>query len=296
MNNLFTEESVSCPEYRERYKISQFNLDLEVRRRNFPYTKVLNYETVQQLKTDGLSLVRNVFDSKKVRKLKQKFDQILNLEKTSQHKGIIKRTEIHRTLSGDLALLNFPEIIEYVCSDVVYDVASGFYGCTPLFSWCKIHKTLPSGSRKPFGTQFFHFDSNSLCNLKAFLYLEDVSDSHQGPFTYVKGSHLNRFENWNKLEKRPSMWRFYDEQIQEHYSDKITPVFANAGDVIFANTSGFHKAGQVAAGNSRHMLTLHFLIHPEFRRSRNHFMPIRRGIVDNLLESHKPLFQATREI
>ena len=251
---------------------------------------MLNKETTQQLKTDGLSIIKNSFDPKKIKKLKEKFENL------SENKKIISKTNIHNTLKEDMSLVNFPEIMEYVCSDTVYDVVSGFYGCVPLFSSCKIHKTTPSKKKDTFGTQFFHFDSNSLCVLKAFLYLEDVSSLHQGPFIYVKGSHLHRFENWTKQENRPERWRYYDEQIQNYYSDKIIPVFANAGDIIFANTTGFHKAGRISKKNSRYMLTLNFLIHPEFRRAKDRYMPIRSGLINYVPEAYRPLFEATREI
>lgn len=293
MNGLFTEESIRCPEYEEKYDVSKFNENLKKRRRKHPYKvkSKSNKHIVEQLKSDGLALVKGAFSPEKIKKLKDKFEDL------SENKKIIKKTNIHRTLKGSNALLNFPEIMEYACSDIVFDVVSGFYECVPLFSWCKIHKTMPSTNKGVFGTQYFHFDSNSLCVLKAFLYLEDVVDISQGPFIYVKGSHLDRFEDWANQENRPDKWRYYDQKIQDYYSDRIEPVYANAGDVIFANTTGFHKAGKISSQNvSRYMLTLHFLIHPEFYRDESQNMPIRKGMVNYLPEVYRPLFDAVREV
>ena len=293
MNGLFTEESIRCPEYEEKYDVLKFNEDLRKRRENHPYTiaSKFNKGTVEQLKSDGLALIKGAFSPKKIKKLKQKFEDL------SENEKIIKKTKIHRTLKGQHALLNFPEIMEYVCSDVVFDVVSGFYECVPIFSWCKVHKTMFSEKEEFFGTQYFHFDSNSLCVLKAFLYLDDVTDISQGPFIYARGSHLDRFEGWREQENRPGKWRYYDQKIQDYYSDRIQPVYANAGDIIFANTTGFHKAGKISLQNvSRHMLTLHFLIHSEFRRDETMNMPIRKGMISYLPDIYKPLFDAVREV
>ena len=83
MNGLFTEESIRCPEYEEKYDVLKFNEDLRERRKSHPYTiaSKFNKGTVEQLKSDGLALIKGAFNPKKIKKLKQKFEDLSENEK-----------------------------------------------------------------------------------------------------------------------------------------------------------------------------------------------------------------------
>jgi hypothetical protein len=92
--------------------------------------------------------------------------------------------------------------------------------------------------------------------LKAVIYLNDVGED-DGPFTYVAGSPNKMFDNW---------WDYHylnDQTLQELYGEEnILPLTANFGDLLFANTRGWHKG---AKPQKKERLAIHacFLIHPE---------------------------------
>ena len=103
----------------------------------------------------------------------------------------------------------------------------------PFDAYIKVRKAfannLPAND-----TQFFHRDSGSFNLLKAIVYLNDV-DINTGPFTYTEGTH-------NKFDFPKRKLRFTDKEISNYYGkNKIKNLVAKAGDLVLANTTGFHK-------------------------------------------------------
>ena len=118
-------------------------------------------------------------------------------------------------------------------------------------------------------TTFFHRDDNSKNFIKMFFYLNDV-DIDGGPFTYVEGSHINRREkDWTPGS------RWTDEKIASLYGlEKIVHLTGKKGDLIVANTTGFHK-GLKCRTKERNMLTINFTTEAEkfgvFKMYETHF-------------------------
>ena len=108
-------------------------------------------------------------------------------------------------------------------------------------------------------TNIYHKDENSFNLLKVFIYLNDV-DENAGPFMFVKKTHkktnLESFKNY----------RINDKVINSKFSsDDIISLTGKIGDVIIANTRGFHK-GKKVINKERNMLTFTFGIHDEYFR------------------------------
>jgi len=123
---------------------------------------------------------------------------------------------------------NFQELANsYLNTDAVLDLIAMWW----LVPYC----SRPSSK----AAQLFHFDMDRIRFLKFFVYLTDVGEKN-GPHTYVIGSHKN---------KPPSLYqvrRFSDSEIEEVYgTDKIQKILGDAGTIIVADTSGFHKGGIV---------------------------------------------------
>jgi hypothetical protein len=106
-------------------------------------------------------------------------------------------------------------------------------------------------------TTLYHCDRNSPYMLKFFLYLDDVEEIDDGPFTYVEGSAYEKPKGWLENHRVP------DEEIERIYGkEKIKPLTAKKGDVLTAITTGYHK-GQKVVSKDRTMLTLNFVCGPE---------------------------------
>ena len=103
----------------------------------------------------------------------------------------------------------------------------------------------------------YHCDKNSPYMLKFFLYLTDVEETEDGPFTYVEGSAYQKPQGWLQTHRVP------DEQIERIYGkERIKPLFAKKGDLLAALTTGYHK-GEKVKSKDRSMLTLNFVCAPE---------------------------------
>ena len=100
----------------------------------------------------------------------------------------------------------------------------------------------------------YHRDRNSFKILKFFIYLNDV-DRDCGPFSYIEKSHIN----WPFLSNKQYRWK--DENIF-NLMPKANTFYAtgNLGDLIIADTTGFHKGNNFNKG-FRTMLTVMYCIH-----------------------------------
>jgi hypothetical protein len=97
-------------------------------------------------------------------------------------------------------------------------------------------------------TRGFHIDSLGM-RIKAFLYMSDVLDFSDGPYVYVRGSHLDEdYRNLNAL-------------LSEHFRNKtdapivpiqnVVPVLAEAGTLVISDQSGVHRGYPQDSGGSR---------------------------------------------
>ncbi len=96
--------------------------------------------------------------------------------------------------------------------------------------------------------------------IKFFFYLDNVGIDN-GPFTYTKGSQIQKFDGWD------SKYRWAHREISSIYGeDRIIKCTGNVGDLIIGNTNGFHKGSKVAKGE-RTLLSIYYGVHPTEWRS-----------------------------
>jgi hypothetical protein len=153
-------------------------------------------------------------------------------------------------------LLNCPAAARFVFADLLIDIAAGYFGCVPGVGGLNLRKSFVNDLPE-FDTLHFHSDGNSPRFVKFFYYLNDV-DRDGGPFCYVRGSHREKFKGWR------SKYRWTPDEIESIYgSDRVTYLTADVGDVIVADTTGFHRGTKVRA-RDRSMLTVNYTVHPEY--------------------------------
>lgn len=153
-------------------------------------------------------------------------------------------------------LVSCPAVSEAAFNPLLADVAHSYLRCVPAIGGLNLRKSY-ANSLPEFDTLYFHVDPNSPKFLKFFFYLNDV-DMNGGPFCYVRGSHRRRFAGWLARS------RWTPEEIERIYGKQnVVYLTADLGDVIIADTNGFHRGTKVTS-RDRFMLTVDYVIHPEF--------------------------------
>jgi hypothetical protein len=101
-------------------------------------------------------------------------------------------------------------------------------------------------------------------------------DLDGGPFCYVQGSHRKRFHGW--LDKG----RWTEDEIADRYGrDAIRYLTADVGDVVIADTNGFHRGTKVL-GRERLMLTLDYSVQPGYEGAKAVTFRLPRTVFDGL--------------
>jgi hypothetical protein len=151
-------------------------------------------------------------------------------------------------------LLESPDIRALVADPFIHQIAAGYLGCTPIFTqlsaWWSRNDPDASADDLSEAAQLFHYDYDWPAFLKFFIYLSDVGPEN-GPFTFVVGTH-ERKRQW-------SDGRRDDAYVESAYPGQSWAVTGKAGDLIIADTVGYHKGQRVRAGD-RLMLQLEFAV------------------------------------
>ena len=242
---------------------------LKKRKEEYPY-KYKKYN-IKPLQKEGFHIFQDVFSKKQIESLKSEFDFCVDNNK-------INLSDEYFTII-DSPLLNSKTSFEIATSDIIYDISSQFFNCVP--SLCTQNFRLSKiNSGEPKATQLFHCDENSIKFIKFFIYLNDVGID-DGPLTYVRGS------NSKKPVNHLSKYRWHEDEIRDIYGNNIVYLTASAGDMIIADTTGFHR-GTKPLNKERSMLTLNYVIHEE--KNMNTRPKARKEWVNRLPEHKKPLF------
>ena len=243
---------------------------LKKRREKHPYG--ISHLHMKEFKKNGFCKIPQVFSAEMIGGLNQEFQACVKQQK-------VKHDDEYFTMIGD-PLLNSKTSFDIAVSDVIFDFSRSFFKCTP--SLCTQNLRLSKlNEKQPKSTQLFHCDQNSLSFIKCFIYLNDV-DLEGGPLTYVKGSHAKKPQNHLK------QYRWSKKEMIDLYGEQsITYLTASSGDLLIADTTGFH-CGTKPQKIERKMLTLNYVIHKE--RNTNRLFKTKKEWVNDLPEEKKPLF------
>lgn len=102
-------------------------------------------------------------------------------------------------------------------------------------------------------TRGFHADSYSR-QIKIFIYLTDVLDFESGPYTFVKGTHVETpYRRINRL-----LSRFLSAKTEAPVVpfEDIYPVLAPKGSLVISDQAGFHRGFPQSKDGSRRVLTI----------------------------------------
>ena len=227
---------------------------------------------------NGTTSVKNFIDPKRLELVKNEFEVI-------KERGELQYNDFY-TEQVAHPLLTCNSVRDIVFDDKVIEIAKNYFNCIPAITNVQLRKSkateqleqhIPGNGQ----TTLFHCDKDSPRFIKFFFYLDDVDESN-GPFTYVKQSHIKKFEGWD------SKYRWKHRDISSIYGeDSIIKQCGNNGDLVIGNTNGFHKGTKVIKGE-RTLLSVYYSVHPTEWRD-TYGGKIRKEDYDNLPDHKKPL-------
>jgi len=233
--------------------VNYYNSKVTDRRERYSFE--LTTEAIESGKTTkdrGYNKVENFFSDAQKATLLESKEWINKLVNENKH---IKKRDQNMAFINQ-PILNIPNLYKIMFDEKIIDIVTAYFDCVPALTSVAVRKSFTSDAA-PVNNQLFHRDYNSLVKLlKIVIYLNDV-DINGGPFTYIEDSHKKIFNNW---------WHYHyiqDEVMKTIYGeDKIKHLTANFGDLLMADTRGFHK-GLKPKTSERYAMHMCFLIHPE---------------------------------
>lgn len=153
-----------------------------------------------------------------------------------------------KTLAADSVFLR------YALQPAFISLANNYLGMNARMRAVHLWLNYPTDG-EPASTQLFHRDGDDVMNLKIFTYLSDVGEAN-GPFTFVPGTQPlgNRPVDppENKYQRVTD-----DDMVQTVPRDHWKICIGKAGDMIFADTCGYHRGLKPTQGY-RLMLMVHY--------------------------------------
>jgi len=234
--------------YGGKKAVERYQNALQKRQRDYPYKENKHKTIVSKIHKDGYCVCKNSVDKKLIIKLQEEMDLTIR-----QRNKLKSRSEYAAAVNTPLYTV--PLCFDVATLDFLDEIATNYLECKPAIGTTNLRKSYIT-SLPEIDTLLFHCDRNSLKFLKFFFYLNNV-DVNGGPFTYVQGSHTEKFRKWD------NKYRWTHEEISKQYGEKrIHYLTAKVGDIIVANTTGFHK-GSIPRKTNRMMFTVNYVIHPE---------------------------------
>lgn len=168
--------------------------------------------------------------------------------------------------------IDCPSAVPLAFLPICEGIATAYLEAPPAVGGVNLRKSFVNDIPE-FDTLLFHVDPNSPKFLKFFFYLHDVGPGGGG-FCYVRGSHRRRFRGWTRK------YRWTRSELLAHFPESgFVEVHAKKGDLIVADTNGFH-AGTKARAADRAMLTVDYLLHRDF------YSAVTFQVRQNTLDAH----------
>jgi len=199
-------------------------------------------------KKDGIVVIKNYFTKKQCEKVTlyiQKYqDDYEKYKNEGKFKAVDTKTNYTKEGSRAVFWYSFPD-----GNEVIGDMVNNFKLhslCNYLTSsrtrkivyWVKQVLGGRASNTSILTNECFHIDTVGLNAIRVLIYLNDIKSSENGPFIYMKTSHL----------KKPLMKRFYKPDFSRFYKQEATPIYGDAGDVVLVDVNGYHKAGRPLIG------------------------------------------------
>lgn len=195
-------------------------------------------------------------NSRVERLLWERNDEIEQLRNAAGDSESIGKKTFNVELLGSNPEFSENEILaRFALQEAFLDIADRYFGLRVKLRYYNVWLTFKTDTQAR-ESQLWHFDREDNFILKAFVYLNDVTEN-TGPFTYAPQTH-------RKGDLHDISPEFFTESgVQRSTDEQMRAVFPEErwltgtgpkGTIIFADTRGFHKGG-MARDNDRLMFT-----------------------------------------
>lgn len=241
-------------------------------------------DAVQRLINDGIFITPNFVESSYIEELCQIIESCSNnyLSKLNNKKYYEDNSALIQTnnskLKGYSSLAKYPK--------AVFDVRSGsdqgmidIFNIDKLLKGTKGEEIIDQIVNNPFlnnllnslptplviqninsyvnsgitSTRGFHVDAYQE-QIKIFIYLTDVLELDNGPYTYVKGSHKD--SHYRQINRHLSKDQKAKTETPIIPSDHVYPILAPKGSLVISDQSGSHRGFPQSKTGKRRVLTI----------------------------------------
>ena len=154
-------------------------------------------------------------------------------------------------------LINDKVFQDLAFDPMILEIVSQYLGTTPIHVATNVWFSATSGdeTEQSRNAQFYHQDAGFVQFVKVFIYLSDTN-LENGPHHYIRSSHA--IDPRDKIENYITSQRYSDDELESAYGkSNLVPILGRRGEMIFGDTSCFHKGGSVISGG-RLMLNLEY--------------------------------------
>lgn len=178
-------------------------------------------------------------------------------------------------------LLAHPEILEFVLSDPIIEIAAGYLGYVPEL--CSLALFVSRVNSTISGSQMFHWDSADPHHLKCFIHISDVGPEH-GPFTLLSADKSRWLRG--RANRRWSDAKLADADVFEHCNETdVVSVTGLAGSGVFVDTSQCLHCGSRVASGVRVVFNFHYATFSDY-------LTISKDISRDIRLEHYPALRA----
>lgn len=218
---------------------------------------------VDDIKSDGFTVIQNYWNRNEAIRMKELLEKYLKVGKSKNFpSGAYMRfwdnrahdTGVRRIYHIDREI---PELAKVRFDPFIFKIVNSYYRY-PFYSGILAFQ---HNTKTNYDTREYHVDDFNQ-EFKAFVYLDDV-DEGNGPFTYIRGSHVSHFVRLKKQllgNTKGSSTSFFEEDLGELIKNEVKLV-GKAGTLILADVRGFHRGSPQKKG-SRSVLVNYMYLYP----------------------------------
>lgn len=210
---------------------------------------------VANLREDGFSKAAAELDPGLLAELGEFSQERLDDPQLDAKKTVLRSFMVQLSHHDDLNVEHV--LVRFALQDTVLRIAAAYLGEVPYLSSVQIFQSLSTGSTQWGESQLWHQDYEDTKTVKLWVYLTDVTDDPQGPFTFLPLSESRKIKN-----------KFFPGRVSDESVEKQT------GGAVFQHVKGprltafyvdssvcYHMGSRIHPGHSRIVYEATFVTH-----------------------------------
>jgi hypothetical protein len=217
-------------------------------------------EPIQNLRAHGYASVSHLLSKSDIEKIETYISEKQKRSQEIRGTQLVTSKDFWIRLSDDdlaAGLTTSNPLVNISLNENILKIVAHYLGQIPFLEYVLMTLSVPS--KKPLqSSQLWHLDRDNDRMLKFFIYLTDVVDIGDGPFTFVPAEESKKVKNSFVLRHLP------DQQVFKTISEKkITQMRGKKWTAFICDTSRcYHMGSRLHEGHERLMLTSLYIALP----------------------------------